>query len=462
MRKIFLLLSFLSVQSFAQNTLSNEFTFNEFLGYVKKNHPLVKNAQLEINKAQANLMMARGAFDPKIGVDFDTKQFKNKNYYSMLNSSFKIPTWYGIEFKAGLDQSQGYNLNPENGLPSGGLAAFGINIPLGQGLLINSRMADLQKAKIQLKLSDAERKIEAIQVLYQAAISYYNWKKTHGELVLYQNYLTNAKTRFEGVRNLIKQGDKPAIDSVEVGIALQNRLLSVEDSKLKLNKARLELSNFLWLDDNIPMEIAPEMIPENNLEQNIEATLKINQLFEEGDFVSRHPKINAWQNKIEMLTIDKKLKSNLLLPKIDLGYNYIAEPNYFNNFRFEDYKIAINFSMPIFLRKERAGVKLAQLKIQESKSLLALEKLQLTNKVTAQRIEIESYKKQLKMVSNLAESNLLMLKSEERLFMIGESSMFLVNTRENNLVSAQLNKIALENKYFTSMADLFKVMVNVE
>jgi outer membrane protein TolC len=81
--------------SFGQNT--TEFSFNEFLGYVKKYHPLVKQANLKINEAQANLMLARGAFDPKIEVDFNEKQFKDKNYYSILNSSFKIPTWYGIE-----------------------------------------------------------------------------------------------------------------------------------------------------------------------------------------------------------------------------------------------------------------------------------------------------------------------------------------------------------------------------
>jgi hypothetical protein len=46
---------------------------------------------------------------------------------------------------------------------------------------------------------------------------------------------------------LITQGDKPAIDSVEAGIIVKNRTLSLEDSMLKLAKAKLELANFLWL-----------------------------------------------------------------------------------------------------------------------------------------------------------------------------------------------------------------------
>jgi hypothetical protein len=169
----FLLMSFGIV---AQNSLTNskELTYNEYLGYVKKFHPLVKSANLNINNAQANLMMARGGFDPKIEVDFDKKQFGNSEYFSILNSSFKIPTWYGIEVKAGFDNSEGVYLNPQNTLPNQGLTSLGISVPLGQGLVINQRMADLRKAKIQIQLSQSERKLQAIIVLYDASVAYFN------------------------------------------------------------------------------------------------------------------------------------------------------------------------------------------------------------------------------------------------------------------------------------------------
>jgi hypothetical protein len=47
----------------------------------------------------------------------------------------------------------------------------------------------------------------------------------------------------------------------------------------------------------------------------------------------------------------------------------------------------------------------------------------------------------------LIENNQTILQSEERLFTFGESSFFLINTRENNLVSAQLSAIVLENRF---------------
>lgn len=168
-------------QSKSESTLPvnlKEMSYNEYLGFVKKYHPLVKNANLEISKAQANLMMARGGFDPKLQLDYNKKQFQGTEYYSIMNSSFKIPTWYGIDIKAGFDENEGYYLNPQNKTPSNGLTSLGISVPLGQGLLINQRMADLQKAKIQVKLSQAEQKLEAIAVLYDASVAYFNWKKT--------------------------------------------------------------------------------------------------------------------------------------------------------------------------------------------------------------------------------------------------------------------------------------------
>ena len=81
--------------------------FNEYLGYVKKYHPIAKQAQLAIPIGQANLMKARGGFDPKIEVDYERKEFKGDLYWDRLNGTFKIPSYFGIEFKGGFEQTEG-------------------------------------------------------------------------------------------------------------------------------------------------------------------------------------------------------------------------------------------------------------------------------------------------------------------------------------------------------------------
>jgi len=445
------------MNSFGQNE-TTEFSFNEFLGFVKKYHPLVKQANLKLNEAQANLMQARGAFDPKIEVDFSEKQFKDGEYYSILNSSFKIPTWYGIELKAGFDNAEGIYVNPENTLPNSGLTSLGISIPLGQGLFINQRMADIRKAKIVRNLNVAERNLQAVEVIYEASVSYVNWKRSFDEVKLYENYLENALLRYNGISKLIIEGDKPAIDSVEAGIAVKTRRLNLEEAKLKFTKAKLELSNYLWLENNIPLELNDSLLPEDLLLKSIKETLQINEL---GTIdLDNHPKIQVLDAKISMLKVDRKLKANALLPKLDLSYNYLSEPSYFDNYRFEDYKIGLNFVFPIFLRKERGSLKLADLKIQDSEFGLQFERKNLENKLKAQQQEIISLEKQQDFNDKLVKDFTTLLNAEDRLFEMGESSLFIINSRENSLVSSQLNEIALENRYLNALISLYKTIAN--
>jgi outer membrane protein TolC len=460
MKKLIVTFLFCSCFLWGQNRNSTELTYNEFLGYVKKYHPLVKNANLEINMAQANLMIARGGFDPKIEVDYDKKQFKNKEYYSFFNSSFKIPTWYGIELKASFDNSEGIFINPENTVPNQGLTSLGITIPIGQGLLINQRMADVRKAKIQIQLSQVERKLEAIEVLYKASLAYFNWKRNYSEVELYSSYLKNAQFRYNGILSLIKNGDKPAIDSVEAGITVKTRQWNLEEAKLKLTKSKLELANFLWIDNNIPLELQDTIVPEEKLTQTILETLNTNELLIQDLPIENHPKINALQGKLALLEVDRKLKANNLLPKLYLGYHYLSEPNYWNETNFNNYKIGLNFKFPLFLRKERGSLQLSKFKIQDAKFTLDFERIQLTNKIKAQQTEIKSIEKQYQIILGLVKDNLQMLQSEDRLFSMGESSIFLLNSRENNLVNIQLSQLGLENRFFNSNAELFKIMAN--
>lgn len=453
--KLLITLLVIHLSSLGQE-VSNELSFEEFIGYVKKHHPLVKQANLRITESQAKLMKARGAFDPKIEASYDEKQYQDKEYYSFLNGSFKIPTWFGVEIKAAFDNNEGIYVNPENTLPNNGLTSLGVTVPIGQGLWINERMAELKQAKLYQNVAIAEQQLLVTEVLYEAALSYLNWKQSFDEVKLYENFLENAKVRYNGIVKSIELGDKPAIDSTEVGITLNSRKLSLEKANLKLNKARLALSNFLWTNDNVPLEINENLFPENNLLVTIPSFFNLSN--SEEISLENHPKLNALQNKIAIFKVDKNLQANKILPKLEASYNYLSEPSAFEEYRFEDYKIGVNFSLPIFLRKERAQFKLAKLQIQDAEFGYSFEKLSLENKIEAQKKEITSYAKQLNFNNKLVENYATMLNGEERLFLAGESSVFLINSRENALVNAQLSTIVLENDYVKAYLNLYKIL----
>ncbi|MEN0082538.1 TolC family protein, partial [Flavobacterium lindanitolerans] len=452
MKRVFIILLILiSYHIKAQSFKEKELSFSEYIGYVKKYHPLVRQSGLMLSKSEAELLTARGGFDPKIEVDYDQKDFKDKNYYSLLKSTFKIPTWYGIEIKAAFDNSEGLYVNPQNTTPNNGLTSIGISIPLGQGLFINKRMADVRMAKVQLQLSAAEQKMETTDVIYEASLAYFNWKRAFDEAELYKTYLEYAQKRYDGILRLIETGDKPAIDSVEAGILVKTRELSLKDAQLKLTKSRLELSNFLWID-NVPVELEENISPEENVRNSVDASLNTNLQVNPSAALDSHPKIQSLQSKLSILEIERRYKANMLLPEMNVSYNYLSEPAYFTDYRFQDYKIGLNFSFPLFLRKERGALQLAKLKIQDGQLDLELERVALKNKILTYSAEIESLNQQQLTAAELVKDYTVMLSSEEKLFSFGESSLFLINSRENNVVSSRLAEINTENRLLASIA----------
>lgn len=445
---------------FSQEDKNTVLTLSEYLGYVKRYHPIVKQANLVINNSEAKLLKARGAFDPKIEVDFDKKQFKEKEYFNKLNGAFKIPTWYGVEFKANFENNDGLFLNPEATVPTDGLYAAGISASLLKDLLINKRMASLKQAKFFINQAKEDQQILVNEILFNASISYFNWLKSYNDKKVYEDFLENASVRFNGTRRAYFEGDKPAIDTVEAGITLNNRKLNLEKARIKYVKASLELSNFLWLNENTPVELQDDIIPDTNTFDRVDTTFNI-ALFNNANFdIENHPKIRSLSFKIKSLDIDKKLKMNNLLPQLDIQYNFLTEtPRQANSLNLDNFKAGIQFKLPLFLRKERGDLKLAKIKLQDAKLENEVTKVNIKNKVNSVQQELTSFITQSKYLSSIVKDYGTLLKAEERKFFIGESSLFLVNSRESKLIESKLKAIELENSFLASKAKLFKAAV---
>lgn len=447
-------------QQNAQDKIQSKMTLSEFLGYVKNYHPIVKQANLVINNSESKLLKARGAFDPKIEVDYDKKQFKDEDYFNKLNASFKIPTWYGVLFKANYEENDGLFLNPESNVSLNGLYSAGISVSVARGFFMNERMASLKQAKFFLNQAKEDQQILVNGILFNASLSYFNWLQTYNKKKVFEDFLENASIRFEGTKRAFEQGDKPAIDTLEAGITLQIRKLNLEKARIKLIKTSLELSNFLWLNDDTPVELQDNIIPDVEAINNVDTTFNI-ALFNNADFdINNHPKIRSLSFKRESLDIDRRLKVNSLLPKLDLQYNFLTtSSNPINTLNTNNFKGGIKFSMPLFLRKERGDLKLAKIKLQDIYFENESTKVIIINKVNAIQQELQSYDLQTAYTENIVRDFGVLLRAEERKFFLGESSLFLVNSRESKLIDSKLKAIELENKFFKTKANLFKTAV---
>ena len=434
-------------------------TLSEYLGYVKSFHPVVKQANLVINEGEAKLLKARGAFDPKLEVDLDNKEFKNTEYYDKLNAAFKIPTWFGVEFQAKYEENSGVFLNPESTVPEDGLYSVGVSVSLAQGLLTNRRMAMLKQAKLYNKQAEADRQLLVNDILYEASQTYFTWLKTFNDKRVYESFLSNAEFRLEAIKKSYEVGEFPAVDTLEANIIVNTRQLAYENARMMQAKAAPELATFLWLDGNIPVELQDNVVPDTGTFGIIDEALNTGALNLDMLDLEEHPKLRSLGYKYEGLMVEKRLMANNLLPRVDLEYNLYSEtPGYIDSYDNNNYRAGLNVNFPLFLRKERGDLKLAKAKVQSTEFEIAATRVNLKNKIAAISQEMESYLLQNAVTEDMVRDYQSLLSAEERKFFLGESFLFLINSRESKLIEAKLKANEIENKYLNSKARLFNTL----
>src|SRR5690606_17096595 len=160
--------------------------------------------------------------------------------------------------------------------------------------------------------------------LYLGALSaYVNWTVAYERLNLMRRAIELAEIRFNAVRESYLQGKNPAIDTLEAYIQYQNRVIGFYDTELLFIKHSLELSNFLWLEDQTPAVISPGTIP---MGLNALADELPEMAWKEDDLllmIDAHPEVMMALYKVEMADIDRRLKVEKLKPKLNLQYNFL-------------------------------------------------------------------------------------------------------------------------------------------
>lgn len=433
---------------------------SDFYQLILTQHPIARQAATFSEAAKAELRLSRGLLDPKLTSTYNEKELTANNYYRLWDNTLKVPTWVGVDLKAGFENNTGQNAPSELVTPSAGLWYAGISVPLGQGLIIDERRNVIQQAKLLPQLAEAERIKLINKLLLQATKDYWDWfYDWHRWQLLEQGY-TLADTRFQAVCSRALLGDLPAIDTVEALIAVQDRDNQRLQAYADYRNALLRASNYLWRDDTTPLELTDSVIPSPigteilglpvDTLNNLVVNARVN-----------HPDIVKLQVKQDQLDIERRYQADKLKPKLNFEYNLLTkEANDFgdalsNQYYVNNYKLGLTFSYSLLLRQERGKLQLVKIKQQQT----ALEQQQRQRDIGTEINTVYNnwlaFEAQLKVQQFQVQNSEALRDGEQQRFDAGESSFFLVNTRENSLINAQIKYYELQAKYAKTKAELY-------
>jgi outer membrane protein TolC len=443
-----LLFTFCSGFLSAQVTVSKVISFDDYMAIVREHHPIAKQANIRLEQGEAAVLQSRGGFDPKLFNDFSQKYFDEKQYYSLIDAGVKIPTWFGIELKGGYEQNQGSFLNPENNTPDNGLWYAGVTLPVGAGLFIDERRAALRKAQLFQEMTISERQLLVNELLFAAGSAYWEWFQAYNVLTVYEESVVLANQRYQAVIQNAVLGDQPFMDTVEAGIQLQNRQIALRQAQVEYDNAKALLEAYLWADGTVPLELEEAAIPEVN-DNIVGRSVDSFYLAQRDTLLMQHPKLRQNQLKLDQIAIDQRLKREQLKPTLNLKYNALSEAindSPLEEYNSNNYNWGVEFSMPILLRKERGALRLANFKMQEAELDYTNQIAEILFKINAALNDWEATKDQLDILTRTVIDYERLLNGERQLFNAGESSLFMVNSRELGFIGAQIKQIEMLTK----------------
>ncbi len=431
----------------------------QLMGIVKQYHPIAKQADIFIEKARADVTIARSKFDPVLANETAEKTFDGTNYYYYNRPELSIPTWFGVEVTAGLEYLSGNRTDPEE--TKGKTSYVGISVPLAKNLLMDKRRAALQTAKIFREASAIEKRNILNSLLLDAVKTYWTWVQQYQVYKTISNAVVVNEKRVQLVKTAYRLGDRPAIDTAEALVQLQSFELQKSQARLEFQNSTLDLSVFLWTAGTQPFNLSTNIIPEEDLQTlNIEtvALPELNNLLTSA--IKSHPELMMYNYKLNALGVDKKLKFQELLPTVNFRYNQLGKgyeilktattgPLFENNFQY-----GLSLGIPLRLSEGRGEYRKVKLKISETQ-LQQVQKLQqVENKVRSYFNELLALKSQVALQEKAYKNYQILQQGEEIRFQAGESSLFLINARENKALEALQKLQELKAKYFKTENNL--------
>ncbi|MFN5938461.1 MAG: TolC family protein, partial [Sphingobacteriales bacterium] len=110
--------------------------------------------------------------------------------------------------------------------------------------------------------------------------------------------------------------------------------------------------------------------------------------------------------------------------------------------------------MPLRLSQGRGEYKVAKIKIRETNLDLIQDRLAIDNKIKSYFNELSQLRQQVRIAEDALANYTRLFQGEDFRFKAGESSLFLLNSRENKVLEARQKLIELKTKFYKAYRSL--------
>jgi outer membrane protein TolC len=169
-----------------------------------------------------------------------------------------------------------------------------------------------------------------------------------------------------------------------------------------------------------------------------------------------NPVIQKYASFNKILEVEARFKKEMIKPVLNVKYNVLSSGNDFYNpaFSNNNYKWGVNLSFPLLLRNPVNEFKMARVQLQNNSLELSNKSNELRLKLNALQQALSILSEQLLTAEKSARYSEQLLEAEKLKFENGESSLFMLNTRENKLLETELKLAEYKLKFLKTYINI--------
>ena len=256
-------------------------------------------------------------------------------------------------------------------------------------------------------------------------------------------------------------GEKAPIDTVEAAIFFQSRLLDLQNALLDNQKSLNDISSYNWQSSNLlPITTLYEPVDSLDAYYTKAKAALVQKLYQ--DSVS-NPVISKYTSFQKVLEIENRLRKEMIKPMLNVNYNFLSynpkdiTPAFSNN----NYKWGVNLAFPLFLRNPTNEYKMAKVLSQNNGLELANKSNELNFKINVLKHTVNILSAQLQNAERSVSYNRQLVDAEREKFLNGESSLFILNARENKWLEMELKLAEYKLKFIKTVLNVIYLKGNL-
>ena len=436
-----LLLWLIAVPAMAQTM-----AWSEFVATAVERAQDVRVAEAKVAEARAKRMSAFAAFEPRVNLSSEGKDYGNDLQYRLDRAEARVGLPGGIDLVGGAAQGTGAFINPERKTPTEGLVNLGISAPLGGALVFSDRQYEWGASTRNLEIAEAKLDRTERTAILNAVKAYTFWQAQSEVQGAVDEALAVAAERLRLVREAFRLGERSEMDTLEAYLSWVDRRADAAKQANFTAGAIAEVEQLLRGADTAGVNIKglrPQSLP---------VVLGTSRLE-----VGSIPELEMVNSALRRERLATTTAWAQWLPAPYVDYRMLQWGGSAWNPEAVQWKVGL--TVPLFNQKARAELAGAQARLRAAQSNATATQNQFDIVRVQLAQQVQALDSELKALTASETASYALLQQERRRFALGESTMFILASRETKyleavqkrtLTSAKLQSLEAERRLLTS------------